>query len=109
MEERQEGAPEPEEQSEVQPEQEVEEKTEEEIIKSDRTWGFFRGAVFLGLSIWFAVDGWLSKAKIEQWKELDKEFNIWWNRGGSIIFFLLAIFFISRALKCKLPDKTDSN
>ena len=108
MEERQEGAPEPEEQSEMQPEQEVEEKTEEEKIKSDRNWGFFRGAIFLGLSIWFAIDGWLNKAKLKEWIEQEEEFNIWWNRIGSIVFILLAIFFISRALKCKLPDKTDS-
>jgi hypothetical protein len=108
MEERQEGVPEPEEQSEIEPEQEVEEKTEEEKIKSDRTWNFFRGAIFVGLSIWFGVDGWLNTAKIEKWIELGKEFNIWWNRGGSIIFFILAAYFIIRALKCKLPDTTDS-
>ena len=105
MEERQEG--EPEEQSEIEPEQEVEEKTEEERIKSDRSWGFLRGAIFIGMSLWFGFDGWLNTAKIEKWIELEKEFNIWWNRVGSIIFLLVAVYFIIRALKCKLPDTTD--
>lgn len=108
MDERQEGVPEPEEENEVEPEQEVEEQTEEEKIKSDRTWGFFRGAIFIGLSIWFAVDGWFNTAKIDEWKRLEKDFNIYWNRGGAIIFLLLAGYFIFRALKCKLPDTTDS-